>query len=204
MNPSPPQIVLATRNAGKLAEIREILSDLPVEWVSLQNYPDCPEVAEDGSTYLENARQKARIIAAHCQAWALADDSGLEVETLDWEPGVYSARYAGEPGDDAKNNQKLLRELAGIPEEGRRAVFRCTMVLAHPDGREFVTTGELWGEISFQVRGEKGFGYDPLFLLPETGRTLAELGPTEKNRISHRTLALAKLRDVIKKSFDFV
>jgi len=188
------QIVAATRNAGKWREIQEILAEVPADFLSLREFPDCPEVEEIGGTYLENARLKARAVAAHCGTWALADDSGLEVEALSWRPGIRSARYAGEEADAERNNQKLLLELRDVPLEKRRAVFRCVLVLAHPDGREVVAEGELWGRIATELRGEKGFGYDPLFFLPEQDRTLAELAPKEKNLLSHRRRALDRLK----------
>ncbi len=147
---------------------------------------------ESGSTYLENAREKARRVAEYCQSWALADDSGLEVEGLAWQPGLRSSRYAGEGAGDEANIQKMLKDLSAS-HVSRRAVFRCTMVLRHPDGREFVTEGELWGEILHSPRGSSGFGYDPVFFVPEKGRTLAEMGEEEKNKISHRTQALQGL-----------
>ncbi|HCU23454.1 MAG TPA: non-canonical purine NTP pyrophosphatase [Deltaproteobacteria bacterium] len=189
-----PQIVVATRNAGKWREIQRILAEIPVDFRSLEEFPMAPEVEETGQTYLENARLKARALALHCGTWALADDSGLEVAALEGKPGVHSARYAGEKADAAANNRKLLFELQGLPPEKRQARFRCVLVLAHPDGREVTAEGELFGQIATELRGEHGFGYDPLFLLPERGQTLAELNSEEKNRLSHRRCALDKLK----------
>ncbi len=186
------KLIIATRNEGKFREIQQILAALPIQFQSAREFPLIPEVQESGSTYLENAREKAKIISESCQGWILADDSGLEVEGLGWQPGVRSSRYAGEDAGDAANIQKMLKDLSA-PHVSRRAVFRCTMVLRHSDGREFVTEGELWGEILRSPRGSSGFGYDPVFFVPEKGKTLAEMGGEEKNRISHRTKALRKL-----------
>jgi XTP/dITP diphosphohydrolase len=187
------KLVIATRNLGKLREIQEILAELPLKLLSLNDFPKVPEFEENASTYLENAREKARLVAEHSGLWSLADDSGLEVEALEWRPGVYSARFAGAEATDRDNIQQLLDELQQHPGQ-RRAVFRCTMVLRHPDGREFVTEGELWGEIVSVPRGSAGFGYDPVFLIPERGETLAQMGSQEKNKISHRTKALEKMK----------
>lgn len=195
--PKNIKIVLATRNEGKIREIKKILEDLPVAVVSLAEFPPFPEVEEPHDTYLENAREKARAVARHCGTWALADDSGLEVEALGGRPGVLSARYAGENVTYADNNQKLLKELDGIPPYKRKAVFRCCMVLKHPDGRECSSEGELWGTITMKPRGEGGFGYDPVFEIPTSYKTLAELSLEEKNRISHRTRALRKMKEHI-------
>ncbi|HEX5034025.1 MAG TPA: non-canonical purine NTP pyrophosphatase, partial [bacterium] len=143
---------------------------------------------------LSNAREKARLAAEHCGEWALADDSGLEVEALAWKPGVRSARYAGEGAGDEENWRKLLTELQGIPLEKRRAVFRSVVVLRHPDGRERIGEGELWGRIAEAPKGEGGFGYDPVFIPEGFERSLAELSPAEKNSLSHRFRALEALK----------
>lgn len=190
---SPCRIVLASGNLGKLAEIREILADWPVEWRSLRDYPRAPAVEEGAETYLANAREKAKLAAEHSGEWALADDSGLEVEALGWKPGVRSARYAGEDASDSKRIEKLLGELKEAPDEQRRAVFRCAVVLRHPDGREQVASGELWGRIAKAPTGTGGFGYDPVFIPQGFERSLAELSPEEKNRLSHRGRALRAL-----------
>lgn len=188
------KIVLATRNRGKIREINKILSDLPVEIASLLDFPECPMAAETHDTYMENAREKARVAAKFCGTWALADDSGLEVEALDGDPGVKSARYAGEGVSYDDNNQKILAALKGVSTEGREALFRCYMVLQNPEGREWVTDGELRGRIADKPVGEHGFGYDPIFFLPEEGKTLAQMTLQEKNQISHRTQALQKMK----------
>jgi len=192
---TPPKIVVATRNAGKLAEIQALLADWSIEWHSLSEFPHAPEAPELADTYLENAREKAELIAAHTGCWALADDSGLEVEALGWRPGVRSARFAGDQATDEENIRKVLQELKTQPQAGRRAVFRCSIVLQSPEGKERSSEGELWGEIADQVLGEKGFGYDPIFFLPERGKTLAQMEPDEKNSLSHRTQALLRLRE---------
>lgn len=192
------KLVVATRNDGKWREIQAMLSLPGLEILSLADFPDCPEVVEDGATYLENARKKAVAVAEHCRAWALADDSGLEVDALGGRPGVFSARYAGEAANDAANNQKLLQELAGMEESRRGARFRCVLVLRHPDGREYFTEGELPGSIAESPQGAGGFGYDPVFLLPGRPFTLAQLTAEEKNSLSHRRQALEKMRTILR------
>ena len=189
------RLVVATRNEGKLKEIQALLSRPGLEILSLKNFPDCPEVVEDGETYLDNARKKARAVAEHCGAWALADDSGLEVDALGGDPGVCSARYAGEKASDADNLQKLLNETAGVEPTRRGARFRCVLVLRHPDGREFFAEGELVGRLSESLRGAQGFGYDPIFIPETSDKTLAELGPEAKNLISHRFMALEMMKE---------
>lgn len=193
------KIVIATRNPGKLKEIQTILTAPGLEIVSLRDYPNCPEVVEDGATYLDNARKKAQAVAEHCGTWALADDSGLEVEALQGRPGVLSARYAGEGASDAENNRKLLEELQGVEEARRGAAFRCVLVLRHPDGREFFSEGVLKGKIALETRGDGGFGYDPLFIRSDTGLSLAQIPSEEKNKISHRRLALERMEGIIER-----
>ncbi|MDZ4224902.1 MAG: RdgB/HAM1 family non-canonical purine NTP pyrophosphatase, partial [bacterium] len=155
------------------------------------------DVAETGTTLLENALQKARAAAKASGLWALADDTGLFVDALDGKPGVFSARYAGEEGNAVKNIEQLLQELRGVPFEKRGAHFETVMALVHPDGREVTVQGELAGMIAEKCSGEKGFGYDPVFWLPKRGVTLAELPLEEKNRISHRGKALLKMKKII-------
>lgn len=192
------KLVVATRNAGKWREIQAILEAPGLEILSLRDFPNAPEVVEDGATYLENARKKARAVAEHCGDWALADDSGLEVDALGGRPGVHSARYAGEGAGDAENLQKLLHETAAVEPSRRGACFRCVLVLRHPDGREFSTEGELRGSLAGAPRGAGGFGYDPVFLPSGFAQTLAELSAEEKNRISHRRRALEKLKALLR------
>ncbi|MEW6250251.1 MAG: XTP/dITP diphosphatase [Planctomycetota bacterium] len=184
------EILVATRNSGKLREIREIAVGLPVVWCSLAEYPAVPDIAETGATFAENARLKALHAAGATGLLALADDSGLEVAALGGAPGVHSARYAGEPRDDAANNRKLIADLAGVPSAQRTARFRCVMALARGGEILFETTGTIEGLIVDVPRGTNGFGYDPHFLIPELGRTAAELPPAEKNARSHRGQAL--------------
>ena len=191
------KIVLATRNPGKTKEIKSMLADFPVEILSLAQFPDCPEADEPYDNYLENARQKAEITAKHCQAWALADDSGMEVAALEGAPGVISARYAGKNVSYEDNYRLVLKNLAQVPEEERGAVFRCCMVLRSPEGMERVTEGELAGKITQEPQGDQGFGYDPIFWVPELEKTLAQISPEEKNRISHRRRALVKMKEKI-------
>ncbi|HKS16737.1 MAG TPA: RdgB/HAM1 family non-canonical purine NTP pyrophosphatase, partial [Planctomycetota bacterium] len=168
------EIVIASRNKGKIAEILQILAESPIKLRSLVDFPDTPEVDETGSTFVENARLKARAVARHTKLWALADDSGLEVDALGGRPGIRSARYAG--GDGA-NNEKVLKEMEAIPDAKRTARFRAAMVLAAPDGALLAETeGAVEGLIAREPRGTSGFGYDPLFLVPEFGQTMAELG----------------------------
>jgi XTP/dITP diphosphohydrolase len=194
-------LLIATHNAGKLREYRALLGDLDVELRSLADAGAAPTVDEAGDTYLANARAKARALAAHCRLPALADDSGLEVDALAGAPGVRSARFAadaapGGPGGDRANLALLLERLRGVPDERRGARFRCTIVVAHPDGRELVAEGTCEGLITTAARGRAGFGYDPVFLYPPLGRTFAELTPAEKDGVSHRARAVEQLRRV--------
>ena len=195
------RLLIATRNAHKLAEIRTIL-DLPdVEIVGADEIAGLPEVEEDAETFEGNALKKARTLRDASGLWTLADDSGLEVDALNGAPGVYSARYAGEPTDSAANNRKLIAALAGRTD--RTARFRCVIALAAPDGREWTVDGRCEGRIALAPSGAEGFGYDPLFV-PE-GHTIsfAEMSSAEKNAISHRGRALAKAaaewRDILGK-----
>lgn len=183
-------LVVATRNAGKLREIRQMTADWPLVWHGLAEFEDVPEVDETGATFAENARLKALHYAAATGRPALADDSGLEVDVLRGAPGVLSARYAGSPRDDAANNRKLIAALAGVPLARRTARFRCAMALARDGVVLFETEGVFAGLIVDEPRGTNGFGYDPHFLVPELGRTAAELPPVEKNACSHRGQAL--------------
>ena len=190
------EVVIASRNRGKIAEILQIFADLPVRLRSLADFPDAPEVAETGTTFAENARLKAVAAARHAKAWALADDSGLEVDALGGRPGVRSARYAGESATDPANNEKLLRELAAVPDARRTARYRAAMVLAAADASVLAESeGACEGVIGREPKGSSGFGYDPLFILPDFGRTMAELGLEIKNGISHRAVALRRLRE---------
>lgn len=189
-------IVVATGNAHKLVEIEAILgAALPgVRFVSIKQLGDFEDPEETGTTFAVNALIKARAAVAETGFAAVADDSGLVVDALNGEPGVYSARYAGVHGDDAANNAKLLRNLADVPAPDRTARFMSVVALVRPDGTELTGTGACEGTIGFEGRGSNGFGYDPLFLPEDTpGKTMAELTPEEKNAISHRYHALVDL-----------
>jgi XTP/dITP diphosphohydrolase len=188
------KIILATRNQGKLKEILQIFRALPVEFIPLTDVAGAPEVVEDGTTFHENASKKAVTVAKHAGAWALGEDSGIEVDALEGRPGIHSSRYAG---TDEKNNQKLLRELKGVPDEKRTARYRCVVVVADPEGREIATAeGSCEGRIGHREAGTSGFGYDPLFVVGDFGgKTMAELGLDIKNRISHRARALHRLKE---------
>ena len=185
------RLVFATRNAGKVRELEALLEGA-LEVASLSEYPELPEVEEDQDTFEGNARKKALAVAAATGLPALADDSGLCVEALGGQPGVYSARYA--EGTDRDRCEKLLGELRGVPDERRGAAFACALCLAFPDGRTVVEHGSCEGRIGRAPRGEGGFGYDPLFVVGGTGRTMAELAPEEKSAISHRGAAFARMR----------
>jgi XTP/dITP diphosphohydrolase len=198
----PFTVVLATHNPHKVKEMLAIFSDTPVQFLTLDNFPGAPEVEEDGKTLEENAQKKAYEIARFTRHIALADDSGLEVEFLDGMPGVFSARYAGVNCSFADNNKKLLAAMKGVPTEHRRARFRCVMALAVPKGATQTVEGSLTGYITDRPRGEEGFGYDPVFLVPDKGKTLAELGPMLKNGLSHRFKALQAVKPILLKLRD--
>jgi XTP/dITP diphosphohydrolase len=191
------EVVIATRNSGKFREIQAILSPLGLKILSLRDFPDTPEIIEDGQTFEENAVKKAAAVARQTGRTAIADDSGLAVDALQGRPGVFSSRYAGEGATDAERYRKLLREMAGIPRGERGAIFICAMAVASPQGKVEVVTGECRGEIAFAPKGSRGFGYDPVFYLPERGKAMAELEPEVKNRISHRARALEKLKQLL-------
>lgn len=187
-------IVIATGNAGKAAEFKELFGAKGYQVKTLLDYPELPEVEETGKTFEENARLKAETIAAILKQPVLADDSGLIVDALGGMPGIYSARFAGEPKSDASNNAKLLHELTGVPKEQRTARFHCTLVFAAPHKESLVVEGEWEGIIGTIPQGDNGFGYDPLFYVPEEGKTSAELPREVKNKISHRGKAVEKLK----------
>ncbi|MBI5756838.1 MAG: XTP/dITP diphosphatase [Nitrospirae bacterium] len=197
------KIVLATRNPGKIAEMQSILSNSDikgeVEIETLLSYPDLPEITEDGATFPENALKKAVTVARLTGHFAIADDSGLEVDALGGAPGVHSARFAGKGARDQENIKKLLMLLQGVPQEERTARFVCVIALASPDGEVRLVEGECRGYITTEERGTSGFGYDPLFIVPEYGKTFAELGGDIKNKISHRAIAIGKLYNLLKK-----
>ncbi len=190
-------MIVATRNRGKIREIREALRELGLRIYSLSDFTDVPEIEEDGKSFTENALKKARFYSKVFGKLTLADDSGLEVDSLKGLPGIYSARYAGKEASTRGNNQKLLNEMEGISLSKRGARFKCVIAMVSPDGREAIAEGSCKGRIGFKEKGRKGFGYDPLFILPKYGKTMAELSLEEKNRISHRGKALRKLRKII-------
>lgn len=192
-------ILIASSNPGKLREIQSLLQDIPVKLVLPSDIGVSLDVLEDGDTYLKNARKKA---LAYCQASGLitlADDSGLEVEMLDGAPGIHSARFAPQPGaTDADRRTYLLQQLAGQPQPWK-AHFHCTVVIVTPDGEEYHHSGNCYGEIIPEERGSDGFGYDPIFYLPDLGKTMAEISMFEKNRRSHRALAILDARPTLLK-----
>jgi XTP/dITP diphosphohydrolase len=193
-------LVVGTRNAKKREELLYILQDLSVELRDLTHFPDAPDVEEDGKTFEANARKKASELARHLKQWVLGEDSGLVVPGLNGRPGVYSARYAGKQGDDAANNARLLAELAPLPDDRRRAYYVCTAALAGPTGEvKAVVEGRCHGIIIKEARGSGGFGYDPLFLIPEYHQTFGELSARVKHALSHRGRALAQLRPVLRR-----
>lgn len=187
------ELVVATRNAGKLREIRHLLAGEGIAVLGLEAFPELPEVVEDGATFAANARKKAETIAQLTGRPCLADDSGLTVAALNGAPGVHSARYAGMQGDDAANNARLLQELANVPDSQRQAAFCCVMALCRPGAATALFEGRVTGRILHAPRGDGGFGYDPLFLVDGCERTMAELPLAEKNRLSHRGQALRQV-----------
>lgn len=187
------RIIVATKNKGKMKEIREILSDLEYEILSLEDIGLDVDVVEDGNTFQENATKKAVEIMKICNEITLADDSGLSVDALNGAPGIYSARYSGEHGDDLQNNLLLLENMKN--QKNRNAKFICSIALAFPDGKIINVDGEFYGQIDYEMKGQGGFGYDVLFYLPEYDKTSAEISAEEKNKISHRFKALNKLKE---------
>ena len=191
-------LIVATRNKGKILEINALLAGLVDQVSSAADFADFPETVEDGATFEENALKKAREASSFSGLPALADDSGLVVDALDGRPGVFPARYAGVGAGDAANNARLLSECQNIPEEHRQAAFVCVLALVTPDGVEQLFTGRVAGRILSEARGEAGFGYDPLFLVDGFERSMAELELAEKNAVSHRAQAFDKFREYIK------
>lgn len=191
------RLVVATRNRGKMREFSRGLRGLAISLSSLHDFPHLPAIREDGASFLENARKKATLVAAYTKVPVLADDSGLEVDYLAGAPGVFSARFAGANATDEDNNKKLLRLLAGVPLGKRGARFRCALVLALPGEPPVTVESTVEGYIGTEPRGEGGFGYDPLFFLPEFNKSFSQLGPDLKNKISHRGKALAQMREYL-------
>jgi len=193
------EIVLATRNQDKIREIEKLLNGINARLLSLDDFPGCPGVVEDGETLEANAKKKALVVSQYTKKHSLAEDTGLEVEALGGAPGIHSARFAGDNSTYEDNNRKLLRLMERFSLGERRAKFRCVAALAKPDGEVVTCEGVCEGVIAFEMKGESGFGYDPLFLLPEYDKTFAELGEDIKNRISHRAQALTKIKEIINK-----
>ena len=198
------RIIFATGNEGKMKEIRMILADLGVPVLSMKEAGVSADIVEDGKTFEENAAIKAETIRDLTGAIVLADDSGLEIDYLGGEPGIYSARYMGEDTSYDIKNQNLLDRLEGVPDEKRTARFVCAICAALPDGRKLTTRGTIEGIIGHGISGENGFGYDPIFWLPEYGCSTAELSPEKKNELSHRGTALRaikeQLREILKEA----
>ncbi len=198
--PGLMKLVIATGNRNKIREIQDKFSGIEgLTLVPLSDYANPPEVIEDGTTFLENARKKAAEIADFTGLPAMADDSGLVVDALDGRPGILSARYGGESADDTARNLMILEELRGIPAERRTARFVCLIAIVFPDGRHYSAEGTCEGVITESMKGSHGFGYDPIFFLPDMGRTMAELPLEEKNRISHRAKALEAMRELLER-----
>jgi XTP/dITP diphosphohydrolase len=193
----PDRIAIASRNPGKIREIRSICADWPVGWITADEHEAWPDVEETGESYLENALLKARAVADGVGVPAVADDSGIEVDALGGAPGPRSARYAGEEATDEQNLRMMIRALAGVPAGGRTARYRCLAVLAWPDGREVSAEGTCEGSLVSKPRGTGGFGYDPIFVPAGWEQTMAELSPEEKDRISHRGRAFRALSDLV-------
>jgi len=196
------EIVLATQNKDKIKEIKEILKGLPVKLIIFNEHSRELSVEEDGKTLEENAIKKAEAWMKETGKPALADDSGLEVDHLEGAPGVYSSRFAGENATYADNNAKLLKLMEGVEQKKRTARFKCIAVLVFPDGKKELFQGATEGIIINEPRGKNGFGYDPVFLIPEYNKTFAELGDDIKNKISHRAIAFKKVRSFLQKFLD--
>ena len=194
------RIIFATGNAGKMKEIRLILEDLGCPVLSMKEAQADPEIVENGATFGENAEIKARAVWACTGDIVLADDSGLVVDYIGGEPGIYSARYMGEDTSYRIKNTSLIERLTGVPDEKRTARFVCAIAAAFPDGTIKTTEGVIEGRIGYEERGENGFGYDPIFYVPEFGCTTAELSEEQKNAVSHRGKALEKMREILKES----
>lgn len=187
------EIVIASYNKGKVAEFKSALAHLPVKVLSLEDFNNIPEAQETGRTFAENAVAKARHYAKHTQKACLADDSGLEVAVLQGAPGVYSARYAGQGATDEKNNEKLLLAIQGKEGEERKARFCCVLAFLDTNDTLLTAEGSCEGFLLKETRGSGGFGYDPLFFVPALNKTLSEISLTEKNKISHRGMAIKQM-----------
>lgn len=193
------KIIFATGNENKLREIRQITENMGIEIVSMKDAGYYTEVEETGTTFEENAYLKASAIAKKCNLPTLADDSGLEIDYLNKEPGIYSSRFMGEDTPHSVKNAELLRRMEGVPDEKRTARFVCAICFVRPDGSSETVRATMEGRVAYKSAGKNGFGYDPIFFLPERGCTSAELSPEEKNAISHRGKALRMMRDILEK-----
>ncbi len=192
------RLIFATKNAHKMIEIRAILKDLPYEIQSMEEADIDIEVIEDGETFEANAIKKAKEISAYTKCLVLADDSGLEIDALNKEPGIYSARYMGENTPYPEKNARILERLKDVKKENRTARFVCAIAAVFPSGEIKVVKETMEGYIDEAIRGDNGFGYDPIFVVPEFGKTSAELSPEQKNRVSHRGKALRRMQEVLK------
>lgn len=193
------QMIVATANAGKFREVVTILSDLRISFLSLASLREYSQPDEAGVTYAENAAAKAKAVAAFSGCWALADDSGLEVDALEGQPGVCSSRYLGPAATDLERNQRILELLEGIPRSRRGAHFQCVVAVAGPGGELSLSHGSCDGIIAEAPSGNGGFGYDPIFIVPDLGTTMASLPPDVKNRISHRARALLEIKPLLQR-----
>ncbi|MHB0997746.1 MAG: XTP/dITP diphosphatase [Armatimonadota bacterium] len=198
------ELILASKNKGKIDELKMLLSDLPIKVESLCDYPDILDIEETGSTFAENAEIKAKAVSSATGKIALADDSGLEVDALDGQPGIYSSRFAGPGATDEDRNRRILELMAGVPDEKRTARFKAAVSIAMPDGDIRTVEGTCEGVIAHEPKGDNGFGYDPIFYLPELGKTSAQLTKEEKNSISHRGKAMTAAKKVLRELLDNV
>ena len=194
------EILIATNNLGKVKEIKDILNSPEIKILTIKDFPDLPRVEEDGKNYQENAFKKARKISEYTGKICLADDSGLEIDYLKGKPGIYSSRWGN---SDEERINKVLKLLKNVPKNKRNAKFVCAAVLVFPDGKTYMVKEECKGSITFKPKGTHGFGYDPIFLVPEYNKTFAELGDEIKNRISHRGKAMRKMAEIIKEIWEF-
>ena len=199
----PEKIVFATGNKNKVREIQQIMKDFDIPVITMKEAGADVEVDENGSTFEENALIKAKAVWNVCGGLVLSDDSGLEIDALNKEPGIYSSRYLGEDTSYHKKNGSLIKRLEGVPDEKRTARFVCAVAAVFPDGSEKVVRGIMEGRIGYEEKGENGFGYDPIFILPEYGKTTAELPPEVKNEESHRGKALRMMKEEIEKEIEF-
>ncbi|MBF0479007.1 MAG: RdgB/HAM1 family non-canonical purine NTP pyrophosphatase [Candidatus Omnitrophica bacterium] len=188
------ELVVATKNKGKLREIKELLAGLPFTITSLEDYPDAPEIVEDGKSFAENALIKAWVIAQYTEKLTMGEDSGIEVKALNNQPGIYSARFSDPNATDRKNNLKMLRLLKHVPLKERQACYRCFISVVDGERMVAAVNGQCRGLIAVNPKGKNGFGYDPLFLIPRYHKTFGELDPKIKAKISHRAHALKKLK----------